>query len=241
MWGVREVGLLSYGGRAKAMEDPAIDTLNTVWRRSQIEECPVWRVRWGSLALPQTDLEMRMCMQGVYWEVTSGSATQEESSETGKGAKSLPFIKWPHWGATTAGNWDSTPSETLVVADHSLGTNSLALLAKYSSHVLPFRGQRIPSVRESQTMTDWSWNLLQATLVEVCRLEGSWQETYRASEGTNRDYHPEVNWLRVQHGVLSWLARATASVCTAAVWWNKTKELDELPTNQWDFRMTQTP
>lgn len=42
------------------------------------------------------------------------------------------------------------------VADHSLGTNSLALLAKYSSHVLRFRGQRIPSVRESQTVTDWS-------------------------------------------------------------------------------------
>lgn len=44
--------------------------------------------------------------------------------------------------------------------------------------------------------------------------------------------HTEVNWLGVQNGVPSWLARVTVSVCTAAVWRNKTKELDELPTNQ---------
>ena len=76
------------------------------------------------------------------------------------------------------------------VADHSSGTNSLALLAKYTSHTLPFRGQRLPSVRESQTVTDRSCNLLQATLVDLCRLEGSWQETYSASKGTNGDSTP---------------------------------------------------
>ena len=44
--------------------------------------------------------------------------------------------------------------------------------------------------------------------------------------------HPEATWLRVQHGVLLWLARVTVSACTGAVWWNKTKELDEMPTTQ---------
>ena len=76
------------------------------------------------------------------------------------------------------------------VADHSSGTNSLALLVKYTSHALPFRRQRLPSVRDSQTVIDRSCNPLQATLVEVCRLEGSWQETCRASEGTNGDSTP---------------------------------------------------
>ena len=42
------------------------------------------------------------------------------------------------------------------VADHSWGTNSLALLALYTSQALPPGGQRIPSVRESQKVTDRS-------------------------------------------------------------------------------------
>ena len=206
-----------------------------------MKAAPRGRVRWGSSASQQTDLEMRICMQGAYWEVTSGSTRREESSETGKGGKSLPFFKWPHQGASMVGNRDSTQSETMWVADHSSGTSSLALLAKYTRLALPTRGQRIPWVRESQSVTDWSWNLLQATLVEVCRLEGSWQESYRPSEGTSGGSTHCGELASGQHGVPLWLARATVSVCTAAVWRNKTKELDELPTNQWDFHVTQTP
>ena len=203
MWGVRVVGLLSYGGRTKALEGPATDAPSTVWRWRQEEE-------WGGVV----QLSSKQTLQGVYWEVTSGSTVREESSETGKGGKSLPFFKWPHQGASMVGNWDSTQSETMWVADHSSGTNSLALLAKYTRLALLSRGQRIPWVRERQTVTDWSWNLLQATLVEVCRLEGSWQETYRPSEGTSGGSTHCGELASGQHGVPSWLARATVSVCT---------------------------